>query len=108
MNRQEVAQVLTLASLIDNRSITDEACRMWHDVIGHVDYDVAVEALRAHYTESTAWLLPAHITGYARAERLNALPSTMSAARPECAPDAHRRLPDGTCLLCTHRNRLDD
>lgn len=108
MNRQQVAQVLTLASLVDNRSVTDESARMWHDVIGHVDYEVAVEAIRAHFAESTAWLLPAHITQYARAEKLKALPSTMSAARPECAPDAHRRLPDGTCLLCTHRERPDE
>lgn len=108
MNRQQVAQLLTLASLIDNRTVTDEACLMWHEVIGHLDYDLAVDALQAHYAGSTAWLLPAHLTGYVRASRLAALPSTMSPEVDECAPGRHRRLPGGTCMFCTHREFPDD
>ncbi|MBN7792514.1 hypothetical protein [Microbacterium esteraromaticum] len=108
MNRPEVAQLLTLASLVDNRSVTDEVCLMWHRLVGHVDYDVAAEALQAHFAGSTEYLLPAHITAYARAARQAALPSTMSPAAPDaCERGAHRRLPDGTCLYCTDREATD-
>lgn len=108
MNRREVSELLTLAALVDNRTVTDEAVLVWHQIIGHVAYDVALEALRAHFNESTAWLLPAHITAYARKARLAALPATMSPEVDECAPGAHRRLPDGTCILCPHREFTDE
>jgi hypothetical protein len=104
MNRRQVGELLALAALVDNRAVTDEAGLMWHRLIGHLDYELAVEALQAHYAESTEWLLPAHITARVRQSRLAALPSTMSPALDECAPGAHRRLDDGTCLFCTHRN----
>lgn len=33
-------------------------------------------------------------------------PATMSEQRPDCGPGNHRRLPDGTCILCPDRGAL--
>lgn len=107
MNRQEVGQLLTLAALVDNRSVTNEACLMWHSIVGHLDYERAVEAMRAHYAESSEWLLPVHVITRVKRSRLAVLPSTMSPAVDECS-GSHRRLPDGTCMLCTHREWIDE
>lgn len=107
MNRQEVGQLLTLAALVDNRTVTPEAVMMWHSIVGRLDYELAVEAMRAHYAESSEWLLPVHVLAGAKRSRLAALPATMSPAIDECS-GPHRRLPDGTCLFCSHRVFPDD
>jgi hypothetical protein len=34
---------------------------VWADDLSRVDLDVAVEAARLHYQESSDWLMPAHV-----------------------------------------------
>lgn len=106
MIEREVAQLLTLAALIDNRTVTPETVIMWHGIIGHLQYDDAAAALREHYDRSTEWLMPAHLIAIIR-ERSKAATRalTMSPEAPStCADGAHRRLGDGTCLHCTDRS----
>ena len=101
MNKQEIGKLLTLAALVDNRTVTTEACLMWHEIAGHLDYDDAVAAMQAHYQNSTVWLMPAHVIQRVAAKR-RALdrPKTMS---PEVPDDCghHKWLPNRTCLYCT-------
>lgn len=61
MNKTEMAQVLTIASAIDNRKLSPEAVEAWFMVIGDIDYDVAVEAVKQHFDSSTDYLIPNHI-----------------------------------------------
>ena len=104
MNKTEIGQLLTLAALVDNRTVTPEAGVMWHEIIGHLSYDAAVAALKDHYAETSEWIMPAHIANRVRAAHRAALPQTMSEEAPEsCAEGRHRRLPDGTCLFCIDR-----
>lgn len=110
MNRQETAQLLTLAALVDNRTVTPEAVLAWHGIIGHLPYNDAAAALRSHYQGSTEWVMPAHIVGILRdRQRAATRALTMSPMAPDsCERGAHRRLPDGTCLYCTHREGRDE
>lgn len=110
MNRHEVAQLLTIAALVDNRTVTAEATIAWHEIIGHLPYGEAAAALRAHYEGSTEWVMPAHIVGIIRdRQRAATRALTMSPAAPDsCAGGRHRRLPDGTCLFCTDREWRDE
>lgn len=62
MTLEEIGKVLTIASEIDPRvTVTVERAKVWHMVVGDVDYDFAVEAVKKHYQESTNSLMPADI-----------------------------------------------
>ncbi len=61
MNKTEMAQLLTIASAIDNRKLSPEAVEAWHMVIGDIDIEVAVEAVKQHFDTSTEYLIPNHI-----------------------------------------------
>ena len=63
MNQQETAQLLALTALVDNRPVTDEVRRMWHALIGDLDYQACVTAMQAHYRTSEKWIMPATIRG---------------------------------------------
>jgi len=44
MNINETAQLLSKVSAIDNRPVTDDAVKAWHEVIGHLSWPVAERA----------------------------------------------------------------
>lgn len=81
MNQRETAELLTYASMIDNRTVAPETVVAWHEVIGHLDQVTAREAIVTHRRESTDYLMPAHIIRNARRirESRRALEAT-----PEC------------------------
>lgn len=88
MTELEVAKLLTMASIIDNRKIAPETVKEWHRVIGHLDYDTALAAMEMHFGESTVYLLPAHIAGNARRVREQRHPASLP---PQREYEAHPR-----------------
>ena len=107
MSLQELTMLLARIQVLDNRQVDQLTIEAWAPLMEHTGYEDAVAAVNAHFRESTAWLMPAHINGRIRAARLALLPDTMSETRPECAPGDDRRLPDGTCMLCIDREVRD-
>lgn len=105
MNKQEVGKLLTLAALVDNRSVTTEACLMWHELVGDIGFDDAVDAMRAHYRESKDWLMPVHVRQRVRDARRAVEGRTSSERREDCreAGRLHRWLGDDTCMFCEVR-----
>lgn len=96
--------LLARIQVIDNRQVDALTIEAWTPLLFHVPYPDAVEAVNAHFTESTAYLQPAHIVNRVRAKHRAALPQTMSEEAPAtCTDGAHRWLRDGTCLFCTDR-----
>lgn len=67
MKKSEVLRLLTIASAFDNRRPTDEQVDAWFAVIGDLDYGDAAAAVREHFRESTAWMLPGHVVAGVRA-----------------------------------------
>lgn len=61
MNLIETNQLLTRIQVVDNRQIGDSTVLLWHELLDDVDYAMAVEAVRLHFRETTAWLMPAHV-----------------------------------------------
>lgn len=100
--------LLARIQVLDNRQVDALTLEAWQPLMADVPYPAALAAINEHFRESGAYLQPSHIVGRVRQSRLAALPSTMSAERPNCSPGAHRRLPDGTCMLCTHREWIDE
>lgn len=102
MNVEQLTALLARIQVLDNRQVDELTIQAWTPLMVDVAYQDAVTAVNRHFRESTAYLQPAHIIQGVRASRLAV--STMSEARPVCAPGTHRRLPDGTCMLCTDRD----
>lgn len=82
MNVAETAKVLTLIQIVDRRVVDEATVAAWHDLIGHLDFTDACEAVRAHRRASTEYLLPAHIVAGVRGIRAARL-----AAHPDPLPD---------------------
>lgn len=61
MNIRETNQLLIRIQVIDNRQIGDSTVIAWHELVGDLDYGHAVEAVKLHQRESTAYLTPAHV-----------------------------------------------
>lgn len=61
MNIQETNQLLIRMQVIDNRQIGDSTVIAWHELVGDLDYGMAVEAVKLHQRESMAYLTPAHV-----------------------------------------------
>ncbi|MBW9093137.1 hypothetical protein JNB62_05530 [Microbacterium jejuense] len=61
MNIQETNQLLIRMQVIDNRQIGDSTVLAWHELVADLDYATAVEAVKLHQRESTAYLTPAHV-----------------------------------------------
>jgi hypothetical protein len=66
MNRSDTAQVLDRIAEYDNREITSEQISEWHYDIGHLDRDVAFEAVAIHHKVSTEPITPAHVLDLAQ------------------------------------------
>ena len=86
MNVQQTAQLLALIATVDNRQVDRATIAAWHDLVGHLDYAEACEAVREHRRNSTEYLVPAHVVRgvrVARAARLTAVPDPL----PDVDPD---------------------
>lgn len=66
MNKAEVAKLLTIASMVDNRTVAAETVEAWHMALEKLDFDIAKKAIARHWQESTDYLLPAHIVANSR------------------------------------------
>lgn len=102
MNTEEVTMLLARIQVLDNRQVDQLTIEAWTPLMAFTPYSDAVDAVNAHFMESTDYLQPAHIVARVRSRRRAALPQTMSEAAPDDCGD-HVWLGDGTCVKCTSR-----
>lgn len=71
LTRPEMVNLLTAASAYDNRQPNPAAVMAWGKAaeLGRWTFDEALDALHAHYAETTAFVMPGHITERIRAAR---------------------------------------
>lgn len=64
MTKNEVIDLLSLISAYDKRTAGQAEIHAFGDAAarGRWSFDEAAEAVKGHYAEETAWLMPAHIT----------------------------------------------
>jgi hypothetical protein len=91
LDLRETAQLLAVASSIDNRIVDEMTVGAWHESIGFLPYADCREALAMHRRESSEYLQPAHISVNVKrvwAERRKSEPviaarvTTQDASRP--------------------------
>lgn len=61
MNKTEVAKLLTIASSIDNRNVNEVAVEGWYAVLHPLPFEDCARAVKAHFEDSTEYLMPAHV-----------------------------------------------
>lgn len=61
MNKRETALLLGRISDIEGRKLPATAVETWHEIIGGMPYDEALEALRIVASESPETIKPAHL-----------------------------------------------
>ena len=70
MNTSDVAAVLTVASGIDNRTITTDVATIWgQSLLADMSPQEAIDGVIAHYAESAEFVKPAHINALVRQKR---------------------------------------
>ena len=71
LTRDQVVSLLQVAAAYDNRNLGQANIHAWHDAADRERwaFDDAVMAIKAHYAESTDYLLPAHVTQRIRGKR---------------------------------------
>jgi hypothetical protein len=69
MDKIEVAKLLTRASAVDNRILSEATVEAWHELLWSVDYELAVLAVNEHFKTSTDYLLPVHIVQGVKVQR---------------------------------------
>jgi hypothetical protein len=67
MNKMETKELLDKIARIDNRKLTPELVEAWHEIVAHIPFDIAQEALKlAQQDSSIKYLEPRHIVGWAK------------------------------------------
>lgn len=69
MKISEAAAILTMASSYDKRTVGEADAQAWALALGDMRLQDARDAVVAHFTESTEWLTPAHVTRLVRHAR---------------------------------------
>jgi hypothetical protein len=73
MTIEETIDLLTAAAAFDRRTVGRADAAAWHAAVGDLRFADCEAAVVAHYTETTDWLMPAHVRERVReirAERL--------------------------------------
>jgi hypothetical protein len=76
LTNDQVVDLLTLAAAYDRRKVGLADVAAWRDAAerGRWQPAAALDAVKAHYATSTAWLMPGHVAEIIRAERRQPAP----------------------------------
>jgi hypothetical protein len=108
MKLTETQELLQKIALVDNRKVTGDTVKAWHELIGGIPYDIATEAVKlAQQDPAVKYLEPRHVVGWSKeaAFRLDrskpkAEPQRTGDPMPSCRDHGKPIL---TCDPCAHR-----
>ena len=83
----ETSRLLQQAGVIDHRRPDDVTLLAWHELLAPYSLRDCLDALRAHRTESTEYLQPAHIINRVRAVQRRRLLAVPAEANPDVEAD---------------------
>jgi hypothetical protein len=89
MTPGEAARLLAACAMYDFRSVEKPDGLAWHHVIGDLDFEDAMEAVRRHYADSTDRMMPAHVRAGVKAIRDERRRTEPSEARALPSPFEH-------------------
>lgn len=97
MTHDEVVHLLQIVSTYDSRKLDHLTVAAWKEAASRARWtsDAALEAVHEHYSKSTAWLMPGHVTELVRAGKRHPAPvdEVLSiAAAPPASPERRAEL----------------
>ena len=99
MNPEDTIDVLSAIAAYDQRTIGRTDAEAWHHAIGHLDRDLALEAVIIHHKTSTERCKPAHVNGIARGiQRTRVEAENTRQVLNDTRPPGHPPALDGTGL----------
>lgn len=111
MNRSEAATLLAITASFDRRTVGDADVIAWAAALESFPFAEARDAVVEHFTNSTEWLMPAHVTAIVRARRA-AVPAATWCGRCNertwWLEDPETRKPLVRCPNCHPLNRKAD
>jgi hypothetical protein len=67
VNKTETERLVRKAAVLDNRHVNDAVIDAWHELVGHLSYEVAGRALRlARQDPNVGYLEPKHVLAKSR------------------------------------------
>ncbi len=72
MDKAEVAKLLTQASLVDNRRITEAHVEQWWRILSHLDFAECERAIVEHFKVSNEYLQPRHLVAIVKRQKHDA------------------------------------
>lgn len=91
MTPADTAELLTFAAAFDRRTIGKADVLAWHTVLTDITLQDAKDAVTAHYSRETRWIMPADIRQHVQAQRADTAADFqgpgLSAAIPDADPD---------------------
>ena len=102
----DTIDLLTVVSAYDGRPPSEAQVAAWREAgdRAHWSRAEAIDAVHAHFAESTNWIMPAHVTAIIRAER-RAAPRRIDGSTADAATDDSRA---GALDRIRRRNRPAD
>ena len=93
MTHDEVVQLLQVISTYDSRKLDGLTVAAWKEsaVRARWDFRAALEAVHEHYSKSTAWLMPGHVTEQMRARARQPAPASDLLGLPSSPPASVER-----------------
>ena len=84
LTRNETIELLQIAGSYDGRKAAEASVHAWSDAAERArwTYEEAAEAIKSHYTESTDFVMPAHVT-----RRIRAIRQDLAMRNPTDPPD---------------------
>lgn len=101
MQISQTQEILKTIAVIDNRKVTPETIKVWHSIIGFMDFEVAKEALRLAQSDgSIRYLEPRHVVSWAREARHKIERDHMEPIVPQEPSEAPKCKHGETIALC--------
>ena len=96
MNRNQIIDLLTAASAYDRRTIGEGDVHAWSEAARRAGwtFERALDALHAHYAETSKWLMPGHITERMRLASRQPAPAdeVLALDKPVASPERRAEL----------------
>jgi hypothetical protein len=116
MKSTETKQILDYFQAIDNRKVTPQITNIWHELIGHLDFDIARQAsMLCREDSGIEWVEPRHLLAKARLvkesrltddrreQALNPSNEKVGVPMPKCVHNIGLLL----CEPCCHQMAID-